>query len=436
MQPRISGGKFGTSWTAAMLADLWVLSSADFLARYRSISPDSHEHMMRRCGTTVGRHDAAVQNGTIGPAPLSLQQRISRALGKPVTVPPDPQPSKQPQPVENTKQPVIQVVPSDQKPGDAGWVDPDVLWQRITKQRKHGTSVEALADEMDAPPRNVRAALKTLQEKRKDLVVDGLGEVRVQLEAPRSNREVSVTLPGDEIEIALISDTHLVSVHTDEQALNDFYDLCVQRGITTVIHAGDIVEGMGVYKGQTHEIMFSGYGRHREYLVKNYPKRPGITTLLTGGNHDESYLQSDGADILEDLCVRREDIINCGWYSSVVEIQTGGSEPLRVAVQHGEKGGSYAVSYFLQSYMNSVPWDRPRPHAYLLGHYHAFGLVKWQGMYGLLGAAWQHTPSRYLQRKANKMGGMVVGGFILKARVDGNRLSTFLPEWIDLGRRH
>lgn len=199
---------------------------------------------------------------------------------------------------------------------------------------------------------------------------------------------------GDKVRFGIVSDTHLCSKYQQLTFLNQAYDYFAENGITDVIHAGDMLAGNGkVYRGQVYELFRQGADEAMEYAIAHYPKRDGITTHVIAGNHDLSFLASDGLDIIKAICGRRDDLNYLGHYSATV---TFGK--LKVGVHHGEGGVSYARSYKLQKLIEQLAPEN-KPHIFVLGHYHiSCELPMYRNVYGIMLPCFEaQTP--YLVRK-------------------------------------
>lgn len=82
----------------------------------------------------------------------------------------------------------------------------------------------------------------------------------------------------------IVSDTHLCSIHEKLNELSTFYEICRKEGIETIVHAGDLLCGVQVYRGQEQEIHTFGAKKQVDYVVKNYPMIYGIKTYFITGN--------------------------------------------------------------------------------------------------------------------------------------------------------
>jgi predicted phosphodiesterase len=199
---------------------------------------------------------------------------------------------------------------------------------------------------------------------------------------------------GDTVKFGVLADTHLCSKYQQLTYLNQAYNFFVEQGITDVLHAGDLTAGNGrVYKGQVYELFRQGADETMEYVIEHYPKREGITTHVIAGNHDLSFLASDGLDILKAVATQRTDINYLGHYSAML---TFGK--LKVGLHHGEGGCSYARSYKLQKLIEQLAPEN-KPHAFFLGHYHvACGLEQYRNVFARMLPCFEaQTP--YLVRK-------------------------------------
>jgi predicted phosphodiesterase len=170
---------------------------------------------------------------------------------------------------------------------------------------------------------------------------------------------------GNKEKIAVVSDTHLGSCKQQLHSLRVFYALCQKRGITKVLHCGDMVEGNGKqFNGQIYEMFLHGADAMVEYAIQNYPKIKGITTYVIGGNHDYSFYKESGDDVLKRICEKRQDIRYLGMSGAYIKFGN-----IKVYMMHGDSGSAYARSYRLQKICEQFSPEQ-KPNILLLGHYH------------------------------------------------------------------
>lgn len=74
-----------------------------------------------------------------------------------------------------------------------------------------------------------------------------------------------------EYQIAVISDTHFGSTYQQLSCLNRFIDICKERGIDTLLNAGDIIEGLSARMGHKNERFLHAIDDIEEYCAEVYP---------------------------------------------------------------------------------------------------------------------------------------------------------------------
>lgn len=223
----------------------------------------------------------------------------------------------------------------------------------------------------------------------------------------------------------LISDTHLGSKAEHLDDLNDFYDRLADRGIDLVLHAGDISEGWKVHRGQINELKgeASGWDRLTEYVVNNYPKRPGIQTLFISGNHDHKLHRRTGLYFGERVAGRRDDLHWLG--DSQARIIFDHENDIDLELIHPSGGQPYTVGYRLQTLYRERSLDQ-RPTIAAVGHIHGSMYAKTEGVHGFYAGCWKGATT-YGKRKGNQS---AVGGWIVTLEIEDGELRRFVPEWI------
>lgn len=223
------------------------------------------------------------------------------------------------------------------------------------------------------------------------------------------------------IELGVVSDSHLCSNYQQLSHLHDFYDMCSDQGIKTILNAGDICAGNGkVYRGQNYDIFIHGADPVVDYIAKNYPHKKGIKTLAIAGNHDESFLKTDNTDIVKRVASRRTDIEYLGMHGAYVQMGN-----IKIYMMHPSGGVAYARSYKLQKIIEQFS-PQNKPHILLCGHYHT---ITHLGMYRnvegfTLGCFEAQTP--YLKRKGLYPS---LSGLVLKLHPNEKGLDGISTRW-------
>jgi len=164
----------------------------------------------------------------------------------------------------------------------------------------------------------------------------------------------------------VISDSHIGSIYEQLSFINFLYDEAKKRGIDTVYHCGDIVDGY--YKTRPEQIIALHsitFDQQADYVIKHYPRRDGITTYFITGNHDETHIRNDGADIGKAIARSRDDMIYLGIGSAKIFM----SPNCWIELLHPLDGSAYATSYAIQKYIDSLSGGE-KPNMLFVGHHH------------------------------------------------------------------
>lgn len=223
--------------------------------------------------------------------------------------------------------------------------------------------------------------------------------------------------PNCLIEFALIGDTHIGSLYFHERAFQAFYRDCADRGIKQVYHAGDVLDGHRVYRGQEFEVRDIGLAAQCERARAVARKAPeGISTSFITGNHDQSFKTLAGVPTGQEIAEAT------GWTflgeeHASVEWDTPAGKFSLMLVHPGGGAKAYALSYPVQQQINALEGGN-KPDVYAAGHYHkAAFLPSYRNVAGMIAGTFQNqTPFMARQGLAAH-----VGGWIIRAQVgDGH----------------
>lgn len=173
----------------------------------------------------------------------------------------------------------------------------------------------------------------------------------------------------------MVSDTHLCCRESRLDALKAQYDLFEREEITTVFHAGNIVDGYvpRINGGSVFDTTIDGQA---QYVIDHYPRNAGITTHFITGDDHEGWWQKEGFNFgayLELLAKNkgREDLKYIGHVEADVELRCGKHSQI-LKVQHPGGGSAYARSYKGQKMVESFQGGE-KPAILMQGHYHVSG---------------------------------------------------------------
>lgn len=222
---------------------------------------------------------------------------------------------------------------------------------------------------------------------------------------------------------AIIGDTHFGNKSVDKQALWHFYKECKKKGVKDVYHAGDMVDGLHVHRGQEYELYALGLEQQCADVIKEYPQIKGMTTYYIKGNHDLWYDQNAGASIDARISKERPDLICLG--DSEADVTIAKKSTLRL--MHPGGGSSYALSYKAQKIMESIEGGN-KPNILAIGHYHKALQMFYRNIFCFLVGTFEHqTPFMRSKNLSAHLGGWIIEGKAGKNGGIKEMRATFIP---------
>jgi DNA polymerase II small subunit len=223
-----------------------------------------------------------------------------------------------------------------------------------------------------------------------------------------------------------ISDVHVGSNTFLEECWNRFADWLSDADASYLLIAGDLVDGIGVYPGQEHELaiknIYEQYDRFGE-MLSDLPSR--IRIIISPGNHDV-VRGAEPQPVIPDLFTKKFPA-NCMQVENPALVNLQG---VRVLIYHGRSiddmiglipGASYAQSglmmqemlqrrHLAPAYGRKTPiaagkTDRliidPLPEILHTGHIHIRGITTYRGVLGINAGTWQSQTSFQKQMNVN-----------------------------------
>ena len=166
-------------------------------------------------------------------------------------------------------------------------------------------------------------------------------------------------------EICVVSDTHFGNIHQQLHLLNKVYKESYNRGIDTVLHCGDMVDGNYLNRPeQPRQQFLHGFDEQASYVVDMYPKVKGITTKYILGSHDETHYKNGQATINNWVSRIRKDMVYLGQDSASINING-----IKIFMDYPGGGSSQSISYKPQKRIEILESNH-KPKILLIGHYH------------------------------------------------------------------
>lgn len=213
-----------------------------------------------------------------------------------------------------------------------------------------------------------------------------------------------LNIDSDELihtELGIISDTHFGNIHQQIHLVNDFYREAYNRGIDTILHCGDLVDGNYTNRPeQPRQQFLHGFDEQAGYVVDMYPKVKGITTKYILGSHDETHYKNGGATLGEWVSRCRPDMEYLGQDYANIEING-----VRITMDHPGGGSARALSYNAQKRIEILE-SGYKPHILSIGHYHKSYSFVYRNVRGIETPSFcDKTQFQHKQGLSNYLGG-------------------------------
>lgn len=312
----------------------------------------------------------------------------------------------------------------------------DIERQILNMVKDRPVSIGEISRQVDRSRETVIKTIDSLRAKSYEVNLDEISrEVSIPQEPSKEFRPTEFNYFRKSYRIGLVGDSHICSRFQQLTLLHDAYSIFNQRQVDFVLHAGDLVDGKNMYRGQENEVFKHGADEQAEYVVKNYPKlERGRRTYIIGGQHDRSFYRDGGYNIIRAVCKERKDIVDKGFYKAEFVVKG-----LKIGLQHPGGGVAYALSYkpqkiieSMMGFISSVP-SATKPILQVFGHWHtAIHIPSYMGIDVISLPCFQaQTP--YLEQ----LGKMPVVGYALaEINLDkDNNLTSTLVEFMILNSR-
>jgi predicted phosphodiesterase len=233
---------------------------------------------------------------------------------------------------------------------------------------------------------------------------------------PHQVDEPVIDFSGDEVVIGFVTDTHIGSKYFNDSLWYSFIQECERQNVQTVLHAGDLIEGMSNRPDQIYsltDIGFSAQMDHATTLLADCP----FPVYIIDGNHDRWGIKSGGMFAVKDIANRLDNVTFIG--HDLGDVIINGTI---WRLWHGEDGGSYATSYRLQKIIESLTGGE-KPNVLLCGHTHKQAYIFERNIHTVSGGALSYQ-SAWMQSKrlANH-----TGFHIIRATIKDGQIMSFSP---------
>lgn len=187
----------------------------------------------------------------------------------------------------------------------------------------------------------------------------------------------------EEVKLCFVSDTHFGTSTQQLTLLNKVYKEAYLRGIDTVLHLGDLVDGDYRNKRPAHPytVFLQGFDQQCEYVIENYPSVKGLTTYFIQGSHDDTHFLNGGATMGKWIMKSRNDMFYVGQDDYIYK--AGTKNNVEIEMHHPGGGSAKALSYNPQEKINRMEPDE-KPRVLAIGHYHKSYYMFYRNVHALL----------------------------------------------------
>lgn len=295
---------------------------------------------------------------------------------------------------------------------------------KIYRFIKNGTKFEDFVSQMGITMNEAYGLIETMKLYGKpiEMTMDEKGSITLTKKKTKKSQYSSKDKEGlIETNLCVISDTHLGTKEQQLTLINEVYKEAHRRGIDTVLHIGDVLDGdyTAVRKEQAYQLFLRGFDEQVGYVIEMYPHIDGITTYFIQGSHDETHLKNGGATAGKWIDRCRDDMVYLGQDKATFKINN-----LRILMDHPGGGNAKSYSYKPQQAIEGLnPGEKPN--ILLQGHYHKSYYMFYRNVHSLLVPCIVNQ-SQFM-KKMNLQN--VVGAYFLKIYSDekGN-IHYFEPE--------
>lgn len=238
------------------------------------------------------------------------------------------------------------------------------LKEKVSKILTKESDISKICEEFKIDEIEVLGLVSKL--KQEGELIDVFDGKIVKLKKPELSYQVYKLPKGIKThKILLISDTHLGNVHDRLDLLAHIYKEADKKGVEIALHSGDVCDGRSSRPETWYELRkdCQSYDGQTDYIIKNYPRFKGKTYAIAG-NHEAMWYKQNGSEILRNVARERDDFVYLGADVGLLDL-----DGIKVRLYHGSGGGSYARSYKVQKYLDSISPEE-RPDILQTGHIH------------------------------------------------------------------
>lgn len=259
--------------------------------------------------------------------------------------------------------------------------------RRSNIKNRTNTTLRDLCNMFDCSPHRVEIALeKAKLEGHRVQISDtniGINTSVIDNEGIIGPRPIIRTkkLLKNTVRFAVISDTHFGSAHCLKDEIIDFVNMAYDEfDVRLILHAGDILAGNNVYRGQQFELEKWACKDQCQICVDTLPVRKNLQYVYIMGNHDVDFMKSNGTDPSDLIDAWRPDMKCVGTIASRFILDP---YDLDIELSH-IKTSAHARSWSLEKHLQKTISKHNAPDILFCGHKHTNGYFTPQNVHSCL----------------------------------------------------
>lgn len=268
-----------------------------------------------------------------------------------------------------------------QVPEKNGKDDRDKMFSQI----RNGESIDVICERLGISPLKFGGIVEELKHRGYNIDIDESlnDKVIIKKNKNKSNSSVKPDISDlKKISQVWISDTHLCNEAQQLNLINRIYKEAAERGISTVLHFGDVLDGDYHNRPEHQYALFRlGATRQLDYLTNYYPKIEGIDTYFITGTHDQTHCKNGGVFIGPAIEEKRPDMHFLG--DDMGMYNPSDSKKTSIEMFHPGGGCSSSLSYKMQKYIDKME-PGTKPNIIGSGHFHQSHMMAYRNVIAFL----------------------------------------------------
>jgi len=298
----------------------------------------------------------------------------------------------------------------------------------VLRKIKKKYAIPSLAERVDVSEEEVQQVIVELQFRGYDINIwteNGTKYVQKSLKNRHKAEpgEHRLNKDGEQLRIAIFSDTHLGHAQSAKEELQYFVHEAYRQGVRDIFFVGDLVEGhyMSIRPTSIKELEAIGFDDQIDLAAETLPRLDGLTYHMISGNHDGTFSRNAFANPVKTLARERDDVKFLGHNFAKVWL----NDKIDITLVHPTDGIGQNYSLKMRQHIDRARTEKLSKFIFM-GHYHKFDHTFYRGINGWI------MPSfvRYSHFMDDKNLASIIGGIILTINTnDEGDLVSFLPEY-------